>query len=269
MEKLNNSSETIKDDNYYKNYDGPDKLITSWEMQKICARHQEKYFTIHSNFFPYMSKLIGGFQGGEIIIVSGYTGQGKTEVCMSLTKDFEQQSLGLLWFSYEIQPFFLFKKFGVNIPLFMMPKEITDSSQSWLYDRIKESVAKYDTKFVFIDHLHYIVDMMGVTRQNKSDQIGAIMRSIKKIAIELNVCIFLVAHTTKPKGGDNDVLELGSVRDSSFIEQEADTVLYINRATDYENGSFIKIAKDRKNGNFNKTVKLLMTRSVMKEIEYV
>jgi replicative DNA helicase len=67
---------------------------------------------------------------------------------------------------------------------------------------------------------------------NVSLIIGSIMRELKTIALKRRICIFIVAHTTKIKFDQEP--ELADIRDSSFIGQEADTVLMIWRKK-YEN----------------------------------
>jgi len=113
-----------------------------------------------------------------------------------------------------------------------------------------------NVKAVFIDHLHFLVDLARIG--NSSLEIGSIVRNIKKVALRQDVVVFLIAHTKKIKSGFEE-LSLGDVRDSSFIEQEADTVLYIWRKEENEvdvNRSILKIAKNRKLGTKDKKILL-------------
>ena len=250
-----------------KDYDGEDKIVYSYEVEAMVASESDALYRIESNYFPDLSKSIGGFIGGEVVVISGWSGHGKTLFTQSLTSDFAEQAVLGCWFSYEVTPYWFLKRFGSVVPVFLMPASMKANSSNWIFERIKEAILKCGIKCVYIDHLHYIIDMMGNSRRNRSDEIGEVMRKLKVFALEQNIVIFLIAHTAKPKGGDADSLELGSVRDSSFIEQEADTVLYVWRARDRLDGSFIKIAKDRKQGTLNKTIKLLKRRSYLMEAD--
>lgn len=245
------------------NYDGEDKIVFSNELKlRLEAKREETGFNIKARFFPYLSSLIGGFEGGEMVVVAAFTGHGKTTFCQSLTRDFCEQGHIPLWFSYEVQPYQFLSKFGSNLPIFTLPNKIIDKSMFWLEERCREALIKYNSRVVFIDHLHFLVDMV---HRNASLEIGSIVRSIKLIALKYNLIIFLIAHTTKPSG-DAKELELGATRDSSFIEQEADTVIYLWRSKKEEDTGTVKIAKDRKNGTFDKKIKIIKSRGLFKEV---
>jgi hypothetical protein len=76
-------------------------------------------------------------------------------------------------------------------------------------------------------------------------------------ALKHNLIIFLICHTGKTKQDLGTELGLGDIRDSSLIEQESDTVLYIWRDLEAENRSILKIAKNRKRGIINKKIRLI------------
>ncbi len=57
-------------------------------------------------------------------------------------------------------------------------------------------------------------------------EIGAIVRRIKRFAVENDFIIFLLAHIKKNEGED---LSYRDLRDSSFIAQDSDTVIMIKR----------------------------------------
>ncbi len=61
---------------------------------------------------------------------------------------------------------------------------------------------------------------------------------------------FLIAHTTKIKVETEPRKD--DTCDSSFIEQESDNVFYVWRKLKVENGATLKIAKNRRNGVFEK-----------------
>ncbi len=58
--------------------------------------------------------------------------------------------------------------------------------------------------------------------------IGGIVREIKRIAVRLDIAVILICHVGMIK--DDKVPDWTSIRDSSFITQEADTVLMMFRA---------------------------------------
>jgi replicative DNA helicase len=242
-------------------YEGQDRIMSSHDMAK-ALREEDKPIQIKSGI-PSLDKYIDGFEGGELIVISGLTGNGKTLLAQTLTQSFHNQGVRSLWFSYEVMPANFLKSFGENIPLFYMPARLLGNSITWLSTRIHEAKLKYQIRAVFVDHLHFIVEM---NRGNMSMEIGVVMRAIKKMALKFNIAFFLIAHTMKCK--PETELGIGDTRDSSFIEQEADNVFYIWR-TRKERQAVLKIAKNRRKGVFEKKITLFKVGHFLEELQNV
>jgi replicative DNA helicase len=97
---------------------------------------------------------------------------------------------------------------------------------------------------------------MPMTYQgNVSLMIGSIMRELKKIAIRHSLVIFIIAHTEKIRAEDTKP-SLAWIRDSSFVVQESDDVIIINRQDfdedepicNQNNESSLWILKNRREG---------------------
>lgn len=250
-------------------YDGPDKIISSQEfLEKL---KQEK--TPHSfmSGIPSLDLITGGFEAGELNIITGFTGMGKTSFCQSLTHSLAKNGTKALWFSYEVPPRQFFSKFpNGEVPLFYLPAEMKGKDLSWIGDRILEAKIKYDVRAVFIDHLHFIIDL--ALARNPSLEIGAIVRALKTLAMRLHLAIFLIAHTVKPR--ENTFPGLESIRDSSFISQEADAVFAIQRQKlkgrdVFSNISVLRILKHRRTGTMGRSIKLAYVDHEFREVSEV
>jgi len=243
-------------------YQGDDEVISSHDMVKKI-----KEFPINENHIfssmPSVDKYIEGFVGGELIVIAGATGQGKSLLAQSFTENFSKENILTLWFSYEMQPKYFFQRFN-KLPLFYLPSMLKDRSMEWIEDRIIEAKVKYNVQAIMIDHLHYLVDMSRIS--NASLEIGQVVRNLKLIAVRNNLIIFLLCHLTKTKLFEE--VSLSDIRDSSLIAQEADTVMLIWRVDDEiePNHSVIKIDKQRRTGAINKKAKLVFDLGVLKEV---
>ena len=246
-------------------YKGEDEVLSSWELRDLLKeQNKDKKEVILFSGIPSLDSLIQGFQGGELNVFSGLTANGKTLLAQTLTKNFDEHGEKSLWFTYEVRPSQFFYQFD-SLPLFYLPKVLKDNNLNWLYYRVWEAKIKYGIKAVFIDHLHFLVDMK---RHNISLEIGAVMRSLKKIALHFNLVFFLIAHTQKIRletEPDNNDL-----RDSSFVAQEADNVFFVWRVPDKENQpknqSVLKISKNRRYGIMNKKIKLIKVGKYLQEL---
>ena len=261
----NKNADTAKTDKQIKleeelfNYQGQDEVISSLEMKLHLKESSKEFKKYHSNF-PTLDDAIGGFEPGELTVISGITGCGKTLFCQTLTKHFVEQRTFPLWFSFEVTPTQFLNNFGKELPLFYTPKTLKGMSTKWIWRKIYEAKIKYGIDTVFIDHLHFLVPFVG---GNMSLAIGQTMRTLKKIALEFDLVFFLIAHTKKTN--PDDELALGCARDSSFVEQEADNVFYIWRRTDDPQKSVLKIAKNRRRGVMNKKIQLFKRGDFLEE----
>ncbi len=229
-------------------YEGEDQVISSQEMAiYLKETYKEKRILSLQSGIPSLDDRIQSFEGGELTVISGPTGHGKTLLSQSITAYFAEHEQHTLWFTYEVPAYQFLKQFGELCPKFFLPKTLTGNTLEWLDERILECKLKYGLDAVFIDHLHYLIDMN--TRLNMSLEIGKVMRYLKKMAIRHNVAIFLMAHLEKIKTEtEPDVMNL---RDSSFVGQEADNVFLIWRKKKTPEKAVLKVCKNRRLGVMN------------------
>jgi predicted ATP-dependent serine protease len=240
-----------------KQYQGEDKIITSYEMQEI-VKNQKHLFKVKSKI-PALDRLIDGFVPGELIVISGLTKNGKSLFSQTLTKNFHDQQVFSLWFSFELPPQRFLSCFD-DLPLIYMPKILKAANLDWLEQRILESLQKYRTRIVFADHVHYLLDLART--RNPSIDIGALVRRLKLLAIRENLIIFLMCHTNKSKEG------FGEIRDSSFIEQESDAAFMIKRFPDIaDNVACLQVNQHRRTGVMKKKVWLEKINGFLVETE--
>jgi len=247
-------------------YDGPDKIITSYEMLDFIQADKSAVREVSLiSHIPTLDAHIQDFIGGELTVISGKTGNGKTLFAQTLTATFEKASKQCLWFTFEVTADAFLGNFGDETPHIVMPRELRQSSLDWVEDRIDEAVLKYGRiDAVFIDHLHFLVDMGS--RHNMSLEIGKVMRRLKLIALNRNLCMFLMAHQKKDHMGDEPTND--DLRDSSFIAQESDNVFFIWRRQDNPVESTLKITKNRRKGVMNVRVSLEKIGHFLREPEY-
>lgn len=243
-------------------YEGEDRVLSAEKVLKIYRDERPKGEKVLSKI-PTLDRTIGGFFPGQLIVVSGVTGHGKTTLCQTITRNMAEQLAMPLWFSYEVgTEDFLSVYPEDHLKYIHMPLKLKDNTLKWLEERMLESKIKYRSTAVFIDHVHYLVQMSG--KQNMSFVIGECVRGLKQLAIKHNLIVFLVAHMQKTKPDEEP--GLGHTRDSSFIEQEADTVMYCWRHARDKWITIVKIAKNRKRGVIDTKVGLILKDGKYEEI---
>jgi len=242
-------------------YSGDDKVVEFNGLVKHLEEQSVKTESIKTEI-PTLDKATDGLREGQLIVLSAPTGQGKTALLQSLTKTFSDKEIPCLWFSYEVNPLEFaerFKNMDCEIPIFYIPSQNKDSNIEWFKIRCLEGITKFKTRVVFIDHLHFLLDMKFLAKTNTSIAIGMLMRELKKFALEYGLIIFLVAHLTKTKL--EQVPTIDDLRDSSFIGQESDFVWIMWRHQEKDkskpsgynptNEARLIIAKNRWNGDLS------------------
>jgi archaellum biogenesis ATPase FlaH len=243
-----------------RHYSGEDRVISSHEMKLQLDSKPEAAFRVKS-LIPSLDHNIEDFRDGELITISGPTKNGKTLLAQTLTVNFEKQGQPSLWFTYEVPARQFLSQYPV-LPTIYMPAKLKVHALDWLEDRIIESFEKYHTRIVFIDHLHYLVDMARM--KSPSLEIGTVVRRLKGIAVNNELVVFLLCHTTK--GKQDGTLSYESIRDSSFVSQESDSVLMIKRTQeDGENTARLRIEFHRRTGVLEKVVGLTKTDGLLRE----
>jgi len=209
-------------------YSGEDRVISSVEMDLNLKSLPEALVNVKS-LIPGLDQAMDGFRDGELIAISGPTKMGKTLLAQTLTVNMVKQKEFPLFFTFEVPARQFLDQIAAGKetpPMLYMPAKLKAHAMIWVEDRINEAFQKYHTRVVFIDHLHYLVDIARI--RQPSLEIGTVIRRLKSIAVQGNYVIFLLCHTKMGKhdGG----LSYESIRDSSFISQESDSVIMIKRA---------------------------------------
>lgn len=202
----------------------PDRLVEGKKLAEALAKLPPRHYS-HTGF-DRLDDLVLGMRDGDLWVISGLTGSGKSQLAVSMARKMEDEFP--LFLSYEMGAPELVERFGKEITNFALPLLATSSYPEWIDKKIVEAQEKYNTKVVFIDHLHYLIDPKTASNRNSSEIIGALVRQIKTIANIRKVKIVLLCHVRRinEKGGRPT---LNDLRDSSNIANEADVVLILHR----------------------------------------
>ncbi len=90
--EVREQNEFEKQLHFYENYNEPDRVISSNEHLARLEEEVENEVKFYS-LIPSLDRLIEGFEGGEMIVISGPTKMGKTSFCRTLTEDFETKGV--------------------------------------------------------------------------------------------------------------------------------------------------------------------------------
>ena len=187
--------------------------------------------------FDYAMKVpnekLGGVRNGDLIIITGKSGEGKTTFMQNIALKMNSNTLPCLFFSYEVTPdniYAKFKQMGFSDEgVIFAPKKIITGNTKWIKEKIIEAKEKYYVKNVFIDHIDFLSSADTKNTDQLRMRLKNITQELKEIALDQEVIIFLVAHVKKVEGRE---VEMQDISESSGIYQLADFVFSVARRKD-------------------------------------
>lgn len=246
--------------------DDDSKVLPLAEVAKLYA---VKTPAVSTGFKKIDDAMRGGMIEGDLIIVSGQSGHGKTLFAQTMAYHLAKADIPSAFFSYELgvdEIWFRFKEMGVEDDFKVSsPDKMIANRPKWIKKKILEAKEKYGAKVVFIDHLGFLENDVSEgggdnanLASNGAYQLGALCRVFKRMAIDERIIIVLMAHVRKPQGYGKEV-GINDLAYSAGIAQEADHVLMIKRQE--ESGRFLDISKIKlvKNRRTGKMVDLDLT----------
>jgi twinkle protein len=246
--------------------------------------HGESVFTPHQPF----NAILRGVRLGELTVLTGTTGSGKSTFGDNILHWIEQQGHNVMAFKFENKPISTKAKMvsirsGRELSTFdeTINKTVPLVTREWLneqvasiaksgwhffttqqddngycsIEKLKEAILYIhrfsDCRYFLIDHLHYFLKTSGSS--NATAIIDEAVREIRQFTIKLNVHIILVVHPAKT-GADKDGKQykpgLDSPKGSSSIAQECDNFITVDKL---QNGySTTDILKHREFGKVGK-----------------
>jgi replicative DNA helicase len=236
--------------------DGPpivlasDKNVEIEEMRKASAG-VPKVMT----GFSVLDDCIEGFREGQLIVLSGPTGHGKTALSRTLTKRFVDGGHKVVWFSYEESYEELFDK--MPSLEFYVPDTLEQDTIEWVKKMALRAKNERGCNIVFIDNLDFLRNPkeMRQVNMNMSAYVGGIVQELKSFCTREKMIIFLLVHITKQNWNTNALPTSQDIRDSGMIPQLASHVMFIIRKRADGTGeqiftdeAIVGIDKNRHNG---------------------
>eukprot|EP00752_Nemacystus_decipiens_P012825 g11358.t1 len=204
--------------------------------------------------FPQFTKIVKGLRRGELTVITGPTGSGKTTILSQLSLDLAARGLSTLWGSFEIKNTRLMQKMLQQFagrPV----KDLAGSTLAAVADRFQAlplsflrfhggtdvdevldamdyAVYANDVQHIILDNLQFMLTRDSrdgrLARPGPFDKFDAqdvALDKFRKFATEKNVHITLVIHPRKED--EEHKLTMSSIFGSAKATQEADLVVIL------------------------------------------
>jgi replicative DNA helicase len=233
--------------------------LTNIEVDRIIENSQKgNTLTGKPTGWKFLDKYLGGYNEGDVIVIAGRPGMGKTALALSLMKDFAELGGKGLFISLEMPSDQLARRYVSllgNIDNWkirngaLQPYEIDNVIQMannqkinfWVDDDIdarlsqvkakaKIHKSKHGLDVLMVDYLQLIKG----TKDMREQEIAEISRAMKLLAKELKITVILLAQLSRKSEDRADKRPmLSDLRESGAIEQDADVVMFPFRPEKY------------------------------------
>ncbi len=212
--------------------------------------------------FPKLDAMMGGLGPGTLHVLAARPGMGKTALAVNMAVNVAANQNPVVIFSLEMTN----EEIGKRIMSSAMTKpviEIVNSCQLSDADRqqIDNALVKlrdypiyFDDgpdinpytmkakvqqlvsagimpKLIFVDYLQ-LMNVKSMSGRSRNDEVANISRNLKLLAKEFRIPIIALSQLsrkTEEKGRKDHTPRLSDLRDSGAIEQDADTVMFVDR----------------------------------------
>lgn len=197
--------------------------------------------------FKGLTEALGGIRAGEITVLVGDTGSGKSTFGINLVLDAMDAGEPALIISSEMNPKRVMSKMASMIakadylqhtdemrgavrlyleshPVMFLdvhgevPKEVMAETVGYCCERL-------GVRFVLMDHLHFFVK---ASAEDERAQLDAYMKAIVGVKMKHRPHILLICHSRATKSDDEKV-SMSHIKGTSGIKQDADNVMSIRR----------------------------------------
>ncbi len=255
-----------------------DRKTSSKTLAEIAKENKANYFRerqvkpLHIGF-DKLDNLLGGLEGGDLIVIGARPAVGKSALVTQITSNLSKQDKRIGFYNLEMQNKQVYERFVVSesgIGLTRLRRAVSFlGDEKERFDRANDVLEKSDNIHIISEggksvgeiraesrHMDYdliIVDYLQLLkadttyRGNRTAEVGEISRSLKNLAMELNIPIIALSQLNRAsEGRDTKEPSMAELREAGNIEQDASVIILLWNLNDADRSQKgCKIEKNR------------------------
>lgn len=238
--------------------------VEYFDQVEYMYKHAGEYLGVPTRFAD-LDKAISGLQPGSLTIIGARPRMGKTAMMLNIALNAARQKVAVAVFSMEMPQRGVVNRFIAsmtslnhehiargaldeqgwsrfteaigeygNLPIYI--DDTSSQTITRLAMSIRRAVRKRNVRLVTVDYLQLMKGRPGA--QNRDRELGEISRTLKELAMELDIPIIALAQLNRALEGRADKTpQLHDLRESGSIEADADVVLMLHRPDLYSENS--------------------------------
>ena len=265
-------------------------------LAQITKENKDNYFKESEKpkiemEFATLNDLVGGFEGGDMIVIGARPAVGKSAFAAQMTNHFSELGKRIGYFNLEMPENQIYERFvsavsGIGLtrikrainftgdekPRFDRANEILETKDQIVVTTGSQTVssikslcknAGYD--IIIVDYLQ-LIKPEGRYRGNRFAEVGEISHALKGIATDLNIPVIVLSQLNRASvGRENKEPTMSELRESGDIEQDASVIILLWNLDDEGKKKGCKIEKNRQGKTG--TVKMEFNGDQMKFVE--
>jgi replicative DNA helicase len=229
----------------------------------LVEKRRENFMNQVANGIPTgfisLDRLLGGLQKADLIILAARPSVGKTALSTNIARNIVMNAKRVLFNSLEMKELALVQRlFAMEAPIdqsFLRDGSLEEEDMGLIYtaagklskvdlliddksrtiaeirDRARYEHMMKPLDLIVVDYLQLVLLNRNGRRNNESraEEVASISRSLKELAMELNVPILALAQLNRAIESRADKTPmLSDLKESGAIEQDADNVLFLH-----------------------------------------
>lgn len=233
------------------------KFNTSKTLSAIAKENKNNYFkekqvkTLNLGF-DKLDDLLGGLEGGDMIVIGARPAVGKSAFVTQITSNLAKQGKRIGFYNLEMQKEQMYERFIVNesgIGLtrlrratrflgdekerFDKANEVLEKAENIVITsdgskKVSEIYAEskhMDYDIIIIDYLQ-LLEPEGTYRGNRSAEVGEISRRVKQVAMKLNIPVIALSQLNRvSEMKETKEPTMSELREAGNIEQDASVII--------------------------------------------
>jgi len=261
------------------------KDVKSKTLAEITKENKDKYFKEREIKplmvgFPTLDDLLGGLEGGDMIVIGARPSVGKSAFVTQITSNLAKQGKRIGFYNLEMQNKQVYERFIVSesgIRLTRLRRAISFlGDEKERFDKANETLEKaenivitssggktvgqiraeskhMDYDIIIIDYLQ-LLKADTTYRGNRTAEVGEISRAIKDLAMELNIPIIALSQLNRAsEGRETKEPTMAELRETGNIEQDASVIILMWNLDEERIKKGCKVEKNRQ-GKLGKVV---------------
>lgn len=253
------------------------KSATSKSLPDIVRENKDKYFKDNEtskNYigFPKLDDMLGGLEGGDVVVIGARPGVGKSALVTQITSYFAECGKKVGFYNLEMKEKQVYERFvvsqsGIGLTRLRRAKKFLGDEKE-RFDKANEILEQRDNIVITTGsksvseirsesrHMGYdmiIIDYLQLLkpereyRGNRYAEVGAISKATKALAMELNIPVIELSQLNRvSESRDTREPTMAELREAGDIEQDASVIMLLwNLSSEDKSKKGCKVEKQR------------------------